>query len=126
MEFKQYEKTNLQRLKLELTNKAYYSDEEYKMFLEENKLDAEEYYNKDNDEIKLLNTVIAILETLANDVDLMRKIDTKDIVTVDQASKYLSQRIYNLKNRVMELEDSKKEYKGNINPLFFTRQELMA
>lgn len=121
MEFKQYEKTNLQRLKLELTNKAYYSDEEYKMFLEENKLDAEEYYNKDNDEIKLLNTVIAILETLANDVDLMRKIDTKDIVTVDQASKYLSQRIYNLKNRVIELEESKKEYRGNINPLFFTR-----
>lgn len=121
MEFKMYEKTNLERLKIELTHKEYYSDEEYKMFLEENGLDADEYYNKANDEIKLLNTVIAILETLANDVDLMRKLDTKDIVSVDQASKYLSQRIYNLKNKVVEIEESKQEYKGNINPLFFTR-----
>ncbi|WP_373205906.1 hypothetical protein [Clostridium tertium] len=121
MEFKQYEKTNLDRLKIELTHKSYYSDEEYKMFLEENGLIAEEYYNKVNDEIKLLNTVIAVLETLANDVDLMRKLDTKDIVSVDQASKYLSQRIYNIKNKIVEIEEMKKEYQGNINPIFFTR-----
>lgn len=121
MELRLYEKNNLERLKIELTHKAYYSDEEYKMFLEENGLDAEEYYNKEVDEVRLLYTVIAILETLANDIDLMRKLDTKDIITVDQASKYLSQRIYNIKNKIIEIEESKKEVQGNINPIFFTR-----
>ena len=121
MELKLYEKTNLDRLKIELTHKEYYTDEEYKMFLEENGLDAEEYYNKENDEVKLLNTVVAILETLSNDIDLMRKLDTKDIITVDQDSTYLSQRIYNIKNKILEIEESKKEYQGNINPIFFTR-----
>lgn len=121
MEFKNYPKTNLQRLKLELGNKEYYSDDEYKVFLEENGLADDEEYSKSNDEIKLLNTVIAILETLANDVDIMRKIDSKDILTIDQASKYLSQRIYNIKTKIVEIEESKNEYQGNINPIFFTR-----
>jgi len=121
MGYKIYEKTNLDRLKIELSHKAYYTDEEYKMFLEENGLDCDDYYNKEIDEIKLLNTVIAILETLANDVDLMRKIDNKDIISIDQASKYLSQRIYNLKNKIIDIEESKKEVQGNINHIFFTR-----
>lgn len=112
---------NLNRLKLELSNKQYYTDEEYKIFLAENGLSADITYNKENDEIKLLNTVIAILETLANDVDLMRKIDTKDITSIDQASKYLSERITNLKGRVIEIQESKEESTENINPIFFTR-----
>lgn len=112
---------NINRLKLELSNKQYYTDEEYKVFLGENGLSADITYNKENDEVKLLNTVIAILETLANDVDLMRKIDTKDITSIDQASKYLSERITNLKGRVIEIQESKEESTGNINPIFFTR-----
>lgn len=111
----------LQRLKLELSNKPYYTDEEYKIFLSENGLDSEINYDKSTMEINLLNTVVSILETLSNDVDLMRKIDSKDIMSVDQASKYLSQRIYNIKKKIVEIEESKEEYKGNINPIFFTR-----
>ena len=121
MEFKYHSMTILNRLKLELGNKEYYTDDEYKTLLEENKLDWELDYNKEDHEVRLLNTVIAILETLANDVDIMRKIDSKDILTVDQASKYLSQRIYNIKNKIIEIEESKLEKQGNINPIFFTR-----
>lgn len=111
--------TNLQRLKLELSNKAYYTDEEYTVFLEENSLYSTDTYSKVDDETNLLETVIAILETLSNDVDLMRKIDSKDITSIDQAYKYLSLRIQSIKARIIEIEESKVENYSNIRPLFF-------
>ena len=111
--------TNLQRLKLELSNKAYYTDEEYTVFLQENNLVATETYNKETNNLELLNTVIAILETLSNDVDLMRKIDAKDITSIDQAYKYISQRIQSIKAKVIEIQESKTENYTNIRPLFF-------
>ena len=111
--------TNLQRLKLELSNKAYYTDEEYTVFLEENSLYSTDKYSKAANETNLLETVIAILETLSNDVDIMRKIDSKDITSIDQAYKYLSQRIQSIKARIIEIEESKVENYSNIRPLFF-------
>ena len=75
--------TNLERLKLELSNKSYYTDEEYNVFLNENNLVPTDTYDKVNNEIDLLKTVVNILETLSNDVDLMRKIDSKDITSID-------------------------------------------
>lgn len=113
--------TNLERLKLELSNKAYYSDTEYTVFLQENNLEPNGSYQKFNNQINLLETVINILETLANDVDLMRKIDSKDIISVDQASKYLASRIRNIKAKIIEIQESKIESTGNINMMFFTR-----
>lgn len=111
--------TNLQRLKLELSNKAYYTDNEYTVFLQENSLISTETYSKATNETNLLETVIAILETLSNDVDLMRKIDSKDITSIDQAYKYLSQRIQSIKARIIDIEESKVENYSNIRPLFF-------
>ena len=111
--------TNLQRLKLELSNKPYYTDEEYTVFLQENSLTSTETYSKATNETNLLETVIAILETLSNDVDLMRKIDSKDITSIDQAYKYLSQRIQSIKARIIDIEESKIENYSNIRPLFF-------
>jgi DNA-binding Lrp family transcriptional regulator len=111
--------TNLQRLKLELSNKPYYTDEEYTVFLSENSLYSTDKYSKVDDETNLLETVIAILETLSNDVDLMRKIDSKDITSIDQAYKYLSLRIQSIKARIIEIEESKVENYSNIRPLFF-------
>jgi len=113
--------TNLERLKLELSNKAYYSDVEYQVFLEENNLEPSGSYSKTDNQINLLETVISILETLSNDVDLMRKIDSKDIISVDQASKYLASRIRNIKGKIIEIQESKIESTGNINMMFFTR-----
>lgn len=99
--------TNLERLKLELSNKSYYTDEEYSVFLNENNLVPTDTYNKVNNEIDLLKTVVNILETLSNDVDLMRKIDSKDITSIDQASLYLSKRITTIENKILDLEEKK-------------------
>lgn len=109
--------TNLERLKLELGNKAYYTDEEYKLFLQENDLYFDDDY-KDTDKINILRTVRDILETLANDVDIMRKIDSKDILTTSQASTYLQNRIENVNRKIFNLEyEMNKE--TNVKPLFF-------
>ena len=114
--------TNLKRLKLELSNKDYYADEEYSMFLEENNLTSTSDYNKEENQIKLLQTVVNILETLANDVDLMRKIDSKDIISTDQAIKHLSARIDTINRKIVDLKEEKDEYiSSNIRPIFYTR-----
>lgn len=112
--------TNLERLKLELSNKEYYTDDEYKVFLEENNLISADTYNKEDNQIKLLETVISVLETLANDVDLMRKIDSKDISTVEQAYEWLSNRIDKLKEQIFKLKIDKEDNGyTNIRPLIF-------
>lgn len=113
--------TNIERLKLELSNKEYYTNEEYGVFLEENNLESDTLYSKENNQIKLLNAVIAVLETLSNDVDMMRKIDAKDITSIDQASKYLYMRINAIKAKTIEIEEAKEENQGNIRPIFFTK-----
>jgi len=111
--------TNLERLKLELSNKVYYTDVEYTVFLSENNLVSTGIYSKATNQIDLLETVLSILETLSNDVDIMRKIDSKDIINVDQAYKYLAERIQSVKVKIIEVEESKVENYSNIRPLFF-------
>lgn len=110
--------TNLERLKLELSNKQYYTDDEYSVFLNENNLIPTDTYSKNNNEIDLLKTVVNILETLSNDVDLMRKIDSKDITSIDQAALYLSKRITSIENKILDLEE-KKNGNSNTTILFY-------
>lgn len=110
--------TNLERLKLELSNKEYYTDTEYNIFLEENGLTPTATYNKTTDNIKLLETVVGVLETLANDVDLMRKLDNKDLMSVGEASKYLQQRISNIKSKIVEIKLNEDTTYSNIRPFF--------
>lgn len=111
--------TNLERLKLELNHKKYYKDNEYQVFLEENDLVSTGNYVKADNEINLLKTVVAILETLANDTDLMRKIDNKDIMSIDQAYKFLEKRIYRINTKIIELQEEKDGINYNIKPIFF-------
>ena len=99
---------NLNRLKLALSNKKYFTDEEYTVFLSENDLVATEEYVKAN-EINLYKTVLTILESLANDTDLMRKIDIQDITTTGQASQYLENRIKEVKNKIFDLQNKIEE-----------------
>lgn len=113
--------TNLERLKLELSKKDYYSDEEYSVFLSENNLEYDDIYIKEDNQIDLLKTVIDIFQTLINDTDLMRKIDNKDIVSVDQAYKYLKDRIAELNERVLKIQEEKEGDYTNINLLFYNR-----
>ena len=110
--------TNLERLKLELSNKQYYTDDEYSVFLNENNLIPTDTYSKTTSEIDLLKTVVNILETLSNDVDLMRKIDSKDITSIDQAALYLSKRITSIENKILDLEE-KKNGSSNTTILFY-------
>ena len=114
--------TNLERLKLELSNKEYYTDTEYNIFLEENGLTPTSEYNKTTDNIKLLETVVGVLETLANDVDLMRKLDNKDLMSVSEASKYLQERISNIKSKIVEIKLNEDATYTNIRPFFTNRR----
>ena len=57
--------TVLDRLKLELSNRQYYTDSEYTIFLEEEGLTATAAYNKSSDYQPLLLTIIDILDIVA-------------------------------------------------------------
>ena len=92
--------TVLERLKLELANKQYFTDTEYTILLEENNLSADTYilFSLQRD---LLLTVLVILNMLTNDIDLFRKLqDDATGFTQDSAYKLLAQRIKALKERI--------------------------
>ena len=90
--------TNLERLKLELAHKDYFTDTEFRVFLEENGLDAD--YTKN--QLELLQTVLAIFQALINNIELYMKIQT-EFTTVSSAYKNLRDRIDELEKRIAEL-----------------------
>ena len=53
--------TNLERLKLYLNKKQYFTDTDYSQFLEECGLDAYEDYSHDYDKKEMLETVYTVL-----------------------------------------------------------------
>ena len=110
---------NLDRLKLELNNKEYFTDEEYIQFLDENNLVHDGEYNKSTSQRNLLWTVVDILESVANDVDLMRRIET-EFSTTSEAVRHINDRIERIKNRIQTIPDGEDEEYSNIS-LFFTR-----
>ena len=61
----------LNRLKMELSNQEYFTDEQYIQFLTENNLSPTEEYDKPTMQKQLLFTVIDVLEAVTNDIDLM-------------------------------------------------------
>lgn len=91
--------TNIERLKLELSHKSYFTDEEYSTFLEENSLSPTDTYNRKEDELYLLQTVIAIFQALTNNIDLFRSIET-EFVNTTSAYKNLKDRIDELYKRI--------------------------
>ncbi|BAH05478.1 hypothetical protein [Clostridium kluyveri] len=107
--------TVLERLKLELHHKDYFKDEEYSIYLKENNLDPIDTYNKEEMQRKLLFTIIDILETLVNDIDLMRKIeDPTTQLSISECYKLLETRIQKIKDRIATLPDPDDE-DGNSN-----------
>lgn len=113
----------IDRLKLELNNKQYFTDEEYRVFLAENGFneifDIEAPYDKNTMQRKLLLTVLDVLEALSNDIDLMRKLDNPDIMSLGEAYKYLDLQKQNIKKRIAALPTDN-ETDSHIS-LFFTR-----
>lgn len=112
----------LDRLKVELNHKDYFTDEEYTMYLQENELTATDNYNKSTMQRNLLLTVIDILEAVSNDVDLMRTIaDGTTNMSIGECIKLLSTRINDIKDRIATLPiDSEDEGNGNFG-IMFTR-----
>lgn len=102
--------TNLERLKLELNNKEYYTDNFYNEFLSENGLESSITYIKVDNEQRLLQAVVSVLESLSNDIDVFRKVST-EFATATDAYKYLRQRIYDVQRRISWLND--KDTEGN-------------
>ena len=101
----------LNRLKLELGNKEYFSDEQYKQFLKENGFDIViiPEYDKVTMQKPLLLTVLDILEAVANDIDLMRRVET-EFLNTSAAYKYIQERTQDIKNRINSIPDQEEEY----------------
>ncbi|OFI05259.1 hypothetical protein CLOACE_18770 [Clostridium acetireducens DSM 10703] len=114
--------TILERFKLELSNKEYYSDDEYKVFLQENELNATDTYDKKTMQRNLLLSIVNVLETLCNDTDLMRKIDAKDIQSTTEAVKWLRMRIEDIKQKISTIPNDEEEEEYSNIKLLFTRR----
>lgn len=101
--------TVIERLTLELANKEYLTQDEYKQFLKENNLDEIAIYDKATMQKSLLLTVLDVLEVVSNDIDIMRKVET-EFTTTSDAYKYLEQRIAQVKDRIAGIPDPEEEY----------------
>lgn len=99
----------LDRLKMELSNQEYFSDEQYTQFLLENGLSAVAEYNKETDQRKMLLSALDILEAVSNDIDIMRQTIT-EFTTTSQAYKYLEKRIQNLRDKIASIPEPEDEY----------------
>lgn len=96
--------TALDRLKIELNNKEYYSDDVLAMYLDENSLTSTDTYATTMKK-QLLQTVYDILQSLSNNIDLFRSVET-EFSTVGDAYKYLKQRMDDLEVRILAIPDS--------------------
>jgi hypothetical protein len=99
----------LDRLKMELSNQEYFSDEQYIQFLLENELSATAEYNKETDQRQMLLSALDILEAVSNDIDIMRQTIT-EFTTTSQAYKYLEKRIQNLRDKIASIPEPEEEY----------------
>lgn len=97
--------TNLERLKIELSNKQYYEDTVLSMYLSENELGAGADYNKKYNQKQLLQTVYDVLQSLANNIDLFRKVET-EFTTTGQAYRYLEKRMNDIEKRILTIPDT--------------------
>lgn len=102
--------SNLDRLNLAMGNKLYLSEEQYKILLEENGLDYTTNYNpQDNaNKLALLRTQLDILNTLANNIDLYRSVETEFSNTTD-AYKNLESRIQAVENQISQIPEYEPE-----------------
>lgn len=99
----------LDRLKMELSNQEYFSEEQYTQFLLENGLSATAEYNKETDQRQMLLSALDILEAVSNDIDIMRQTIT-EFTTTSQAYKYLEKRIQNLRDKIASIPEPEEEY----------------
>lgn len=111
----------LDRLKMELSNQQYFSDEQYIQFLTENSLTPTDEYNKQVMQKNLLYTVLDILEAVSNDIDVMRSIET-EFSNEGSAYKYIADRIQQVKDKIAAIPDENEDY--TCFSLMYTRDRI--
>ena len=111
----------LQRLKMELFNQEYFSDEQYIQFLVENDLTPTDEYIKADMQKQLLYTVLDILEAVSNDIDIMRSIET-EFSNEGSAYKYIADRIQQVKDKIASIPDTEDDY--SCFSLMYTREPV--
>ena len=109
----------LDRLKMELSNKQYFPDEQYTQFLVENSLTSTDEYDKTTMQKPLLLTVLDILEAVSNDIDVMRSIET-EFSNEGSAYKYIADRIQQVKDKIASIPDPEEDY--SCFSLMYTRE----
>ena len=113
--------TILDRLKMELSNQQYFPDEQYTQFLVENSLTPTDEYVKADMQKNLLLTVLDVLEAVANDIDIMRSIET-EFSTEGSAYKYINDRIQQVKDKIASIPEPEEDY--SCFSLMFTREPV--
>lgn len=99
----------LDRLKMELSNQQYFSDEQYTQFLTENSLTPTDEYDKSTMQKSLLFTVVDVLEAVTNDIDLMTGIST-EFSNIGQAYAFLEARIQQVKDKIAAIPEPEDDY----------------
>lgn len=99
----------LSRLKMELSNQQYFTDEQYTQFLTENNLLPENTYIKEEMQKQLLLTVLDVLEAIANDIDLMTSIST-EFSNIGQAYQFIEMRIAQVKDKIAAIPEPNEDY----------------
>lgn len=111
----------LDRLKMELSNQQYFSDEQYIQFLTENSLTPTDEYDKSTMQKALLFTVVDVLEAVTNDIDLMTGIST-EFSNIGQAYEFLEARIQQVKDKIAAIPDENEDY--TCFSLMYTRDRI--
>ena len=112
----------LNRLKMELSNQEYFTDEQYVQFLTENNLSPTEEYDKPTMQKQLLFTVIDVLEAVTNDIDLMTGIST-EFSDIGQAYQFLEARIGQVKDNIAAIPEPEEDY--SCFSLMYTREPVL-
>lgn len=97
--------TVLDRLKMELNNKDYYPDDTLSIYLSENDLNATDTYTQSTMKKQLFQTVYDVLDSLANNIDLFRSVET-EFTTTGQAYKFLQKRLDDIEKKILAIPDS--------------------
>lgn len=99
----------LDRLKMELSNQQYFTDEQYTQFLTENNLSPTNGYDKPTMQKQLLLTVLDVLEAIANDIDLMTSIST-EFSNIGQAYQFIEVRIAQVKDKIAAIPEPNEDF----------------
>ena len=111
----------LQRLKMELSNQEYFTDEQYIQFLVENDLTYTDEYVMADMQKQLLYTVLDVLEAVTNDIDLMTGIST-EFNDIGQAYQFLEARIQQVKDKIAAIPEPEEDY--SCFSLMYTREPV--